>query len=132
LNDLPVMTTDTNDTINRRYSLKRIAATGAVRLGGLAVFPGTATAFSDGNTVKSTTYLNTRYRPGTESRVLATIAPGTEGKIMTAQSMKTAIHGGASTGSTRISGAGRLANISNPVVTRAVEAEVAKRTSCGR
>ena len=38
--------------------------------------------FDDGDHVTPTTALNTRYRPGLESRVLATMSPGTEGEIM--------------------------------------------------
>jgi hypothetical protein len=38
--------------------------------------------FADGDRVTPTTALNTRHRPGTESRVLATMSAGTEGEIM--------------------------------------------------
>ncbi|RJT07571.1 glucosaminidase domain-containing protein [Halococcus sp. IIIV-5B] len=38
--------------------------------------------FSDGQRVKSTVDLNTRYRPGTESRILDTQPTGTTGEIM--------------------------------------------------
>jgi hypothetical protein len=38
--------------------------------------------FTDGDHVTPTASLNTRYRPGLDSRVLATMAPGTEGEIM--------------------------------------------------
>ncbi|HET7325493.1 MAG TPA: N-acetylmuramoyl-L-alanine amidase [Halococcus sp.] len=38
--------------------------------------------FSDGERVTPTANLNTRYRPGTESRVLDTMAPGTVGEVM--------------------------------------------------
>jgi hypothetical protein len=46
------------------------------------VLSGTASAFTDGDRVTPTASLNTRYRPGLDSRVLATMAPGTEGEIM--------------------------------------------------
>jgi murein DD-endopeptidase MepM/ murein hydrolase activator NlpD len=67
--------------ISRRTFAKGIG-TAATALATPAVLSGTASAFSNGDRVEPTTDLNTRHRPGTESRVLQTMAPGTVGEVM--------------------------------------------------
>jgi murein DD-endopeptidase MepM/ murein hydrolase activator NlpD len=65
-----------------RRTFGKALGTAATALAVPTVLSGTANAFTDGDRVTPTTALNTRYRPGTESRVLATMSPGTEGEIM--------------------------------------------------
>jgi hypothetical protein len=65
-----------------RRTFSKALGTATTALAVPAVLTGTASAFSDGDRVTPTTALNTRYRPGTESRILATMSPGTEGEIM--------------------------------------------------
>jgi murein DD-endopeptidase MepM/ murein hydrolase activator NlpD len=65
-----------------RRSFGKALGTAATVLAVPTVLSGTASAFSDGDHVTPTANLNTRYRPGLESRVLATMSPGTEGEIM--------------------------------------------------
>jgi hypothetical protein len=65
-----------------RRTFGKALGTAATALAVPTVLSGTASAFSDGIHVTPTANLNTRYRPGLESRILATMAPGTEGEIM--------------------------------------------------
>jgi murein DD-endopeptidase MepM/ murein hydrolase activator NlpD len=67
--------------LSRRTFTKALGSA-ATALAIPTVLTGTASAFSDGDRVTPTTALNTRYRPGTESRILATMSAGTEGEIM--------------------------------------------------
>ena len=67
--------------LNRRTFAKGIG-TAATALATPAILSGTASAFSDGDRVESTTDLNTRHRPGTASRVLDTMPSGTVGEVM--------------------------------------------------
>jgi murein DD-endopeptidase MepM/ murein hydrolase activator NlpD len=65
-----------------RRTFSKALGTAATALAVPTVLSGKASAFSDGERVTPTTALNTRHRPGTESQVLATMSPGTEGEIM--------------------------------------------------
>lgn len=71
--------------MSRNYTRRRFAkalGTTATALATPVVLSGTASAFSDGDRVEPTTDLNTRHRPGTESRVLDTMSPGTDGEVV--------------------------------------------------
>ena len=78
------MTNHTNGTVDRRSVLKSIGATGVAGLGGVTVLSGSAAAFSMDERVKVTPNagLNTRHRPGVESRTVATLPQGAVGEIM--------------------------------------------------
>lgn len=67
--------------LSRRTFGKVLGAT-ASALTVPTVLSGTALAFEDGDRVESTVDLNTRHHPGTDSRVVATMPPGSEGEIM--------------------------------------------------
>ncbi|UPM44558.1 M23 family metallopeptidase [Halocatena salina] len=65
-----------------RRTFGKVLGTAATALAVPTVLSGKVSAFTDGDRVTPTTNLNTRKQPGTDSQVLATMAPGTEGEIM--------------------------------------------------
>lgn len=67
--------------LNRR-SFGKVLGSAATGLAVPAALSGTASAFSDGERIESTTNLNTRHRPNLDSRVLDTQPTGTTGEIV--------------------------------------------------
>lgn len=65
-----------------RRSFGKVLGTALTGFSATAAFSGSASAFSDGERVESTTNLNTRKRPGTESSVVATMPTGSVGEIV--------------------------------------------------
>ena len=65
-----------------RRSFAKTLGTAAVGLTVPVVASQRASAYSDGDRVEPTTDLNTRHRPGTDSRVLQTMSSGTVGEVM--------------------------------------------------